>query len=173
MPKAPGRGAEVKENPEAQLRRFVEKFEPKHQALIRAVRRSLRRRLPTANELAYDNYNFFVIGYSPTERPSDAIVSLAAGANGVGLCFIHGARLPDPQRILLGAGKQTRFIRLESAETLKRPEVDALLAAAIAQSRTPFQASARPRLVIRSVSAKQRPRRAPGRSGVKKRERGA
>jgi hypothetical protein len=29
----------------------------------------LRQRLPTANELVYDNYNFFVIGYSSTERP--------------------------------------------------------------------------------------------------------
>ncbi len=51
---------------EAQLRGFV----------------ALRRRFPTAHELVYDNYNFFVIGYSPTERPSDSIVSIAAGANG-------------------------------------------------------------------------------------------
>src|SRR5919109_3101126 len=99
---------------EKQLKSFVAKFEPKHQTLIRAVRKALRRRFPTANELAYDNYNFFVIGYSPTERPSDAIVSMAARANGVGLCFIHGARLPDPHRVLLGSGNQTRFIRIDS-----------------------------------------------------------
>src|SRR5260221_12463225 len=100
---------------EKQLKGFIAKFDPKHQTLIRAVRKSLRKRFPTAYELAYDNYNFFVVGYSSTERPSDAIVSMAAGANGVGLCFIHGARLRDPGKILLGSGNQTRYIRLESA----------------------------------------------------------
>lgn len=144
---------------ERQLKRFVDKFEPKHQTLIRAVRKALRKRFPTANELAYDNYNFFVIGYSPTERPSDSIVSMAAGANGVGLCFIRGASLPDPKKILLGSGNQTRFIRLESSDVLARPEVEALVAAAIAQAKTPLKTAGRGKLIIRSVSAKQRPRR--------------
>lgn len=144
---------------ERQLKNFIEKFEPKQQTLIRSVRKALRNRFPTAYELAYDNYNFFVIGYSPTERPSDAIFSIAAGANGVGLCFIRGATLPDPKKILLGSGKQTRFIRLESAKTLERPEVESLLSAAVAQAKTPLRDSGRGSLIIRSVSAKQRPRR--------------
>jgi hypothetical protein len=144
---------------ERQLKGFIAKFEPRHQTLIRAVRKALRKRFPTAYELAYDNYNFFVIGFGSTERPSDCIVSVAAGANGIGLCFIHGASLPDPHKLLLGAGNQTRFIRLESADALARPEVEALVAAATARAKTPLQASGRGRLIIRSVSAKQRPRR--------------
>jgi Domain of unknown function (DU1801) len=146
---------------ERQLKSFIAKFEPRHQTLIRAVRKALRKRFPTGYELAYDNYNFFVLGYGSTERPSDCIVSLAAGANGVGLCFIHGARLPDPHNLLLGAGKQTRFLRLESVDVLARAEVEALVAAAIARAKTPLRASGRGRLIIRSVSAKQRPRRRP------------
>jgi hypothetical protein len=145
--------------PEDQVRRFIAKFEPRHQSLIRAVRKALRRRFPTAYELAYDNYNFFVLGYGPTERPSDCVVSMAAGANGVGLCFIHGARLPDPHKILLGSGNQTRFIRLESADVLARPDVRALITAAVARSRTPFRGSGRGTLIIRSIATKQRPRR--------------
>jgi hypothetical protein len=144
---------------EKQLASFINKFDPKHRSLIRSVRKELRKRFPTANELAYDNYNFFVIGYGPTERPSDCIVSIAAAASGVGLCFIRGASLPDPNRILLGEGNQTRFIRLESAGRLNRPEVKALLAAAVAQSKTPLPASGSGKLIIRSVSKKQRPRR--------------
>jgi hypothetical protein len=144
---------------ERQLKGFVEKFEPRHQALIRAVRKALRKRFPTAYELVYDNYNFFVIGYSPSERPSDSIVSVAAGANGVGLCFIRGASLPDPKKILLGSGNQTRFVRLKAADVLARPEVEALLSAAVAQAKIPLRATGRGKLVIRSVSAKQRPRR--------------
>jgi hypothetical protein len=146
-------------SPEQQLAGFIAKFDRRHQALIRAARRILRKRFTTAHELVYDNYNFFVIGYSPTLRPSDSIVSLTAGASGVGLCFIRGATLADPDGLLRGAGRQTRFIRLESASVLTRPAVERLVAAAIAQARTPLRASGRRELVIRSVSAKQRPRR--------------
>jgi hypothetical protein len=148
-------------DPRTQLEGFIGKFAAVDQRLIRAVRRALRARFPSANELVYDNYNFFVIGYSPTERPSDAIVSMAARANGVGLCFIQGARLPDPAKLLLGSGNQTRFLRLESAATLKRPEVEALIAAAIARAKPPLPKAGRGKLIIRSVSAKQRPRQRP------------
>jgi len=146
---------------EKQLNSFIDKFAPKNQALIRAVRKALRKRLPSANELAYDNYNFFVIGDGPTERPTDCILSIAAAANGVGLCFIRGASLPDPHKILLGSGKQTRFIRIESAEVLARPEVEALIAAALAKSQVSPPPKAKRKLIIRSVSAKQKPRRKP------------
>jgi len=144
---------------EKQLQSFIDKFEPKHQALIRAVRKALRKRLPTANELVWDNYNFFVIGYSATERPSDSVVSIAAAAHGVGLAFYRGTTLPDPHKILLGSGSQNRFIRLESVEVLRRPEVEALIAAAVSQAKTPFAASGGRKLIIRSISKKQKPRR--------------
>jgi hypothetical protein len=146
---------------EKQLKGFIAKFEPRRQTLIRAVRKALRKRFPTAFELAYDNYNFFVIGYGPTERPSDCIVSMAAGANGVSLCFIRGASLPDPDKVLLGSGSQTRFIRIDSVAVLARSEIKALFAVAIAQSKTRFAFSESGKLIIRSVSAKQRPRRRP------------
>lgn len=146
---------------EAQLRSFIDKFAPKDQKLIRAVRSAVRKRFPTANELVWDNYNFFVIGYSPTERPSDSILSIAARANGVALCFIYGATLPDPKKLLVGEGKQTRFLRVESADALAHPDVEALFRAAIAQMKIPMPASGRGKLIIRSVSAKQRPRRRP------------
>lgn len=112
---------------ETQLSAFIFKFDAKDQRLIRAVRLAVRRWFPTANELVWDNYNFLVIGYSPTERPSDSIVSIAARANGVGFCFVHGAALSDPKRIPLGSGTQTRFIRLDSVGVLARLEVEALI----------------------------------------------
>jgi len=144
---------------ESRLTEFIAKFSPEHQRMIRAVRKRLRDRFQGAYELVYDNYNFFVIGYSPTERPSDAIVSMACGSNGVGLCFLHGAKLPDPTGILEGSGKQTRFIHLDTPELLGRADVEALIAAAIARAKAPLSPAAPGRLIIRSVSAKQRPRR--------------
>ena len=115
--------------------------------------------MPTAHELVYDNYNFFVIGYSPTARPSDAVISIAASANGVGLCFIRGKGLPDPHKLLKGSGNQTRSIHLDDAATLTQPAVRRLIDEAIARSSAPFATRGRGPLVIRSVSAKQRPRR--------------
>lgn len=144
---------------EQQLAGFIKKFDSKNAALIRSVRKVLRKRLPTANELVYDNYNFFVIGYCSTERPSDCVLSIAAGANGVGLSFYHGATLPDPHKLLLGSGSQNRFIRIESAATLTRPEVEELIAAAIVQAEGPLPENGRGKLVIRSISKKQKPRR--------------
>jgi hypothetical protein len=144
---------------ERQLRTFIAKFEPKDQRLIRAVRKLIRKRLPAANELVYDNYNFFVIGYSSTERPSHTIVSIAAGASGVGLAFYYGAKLPDPHRLLLGSGNQNRFIRIPSAGVLDDPRVQALISAAVTQAKMPLAAGGKGRLIIRMVSAKQRPRR--------------
>lgn len=67
---------------ERKLQGFINKFDPENAALIRTVRKELRKRLPAANELVYDNYNFFVIGYSSTERPSDCIGSHAGAVGG-------------------------------------------------------------------------------------------
>jgi hypothetical protein len=147
-----------KADTEKQLKGFIAKFDLKHQTVIRGARELLRERFPTATELVYDNYNFFVIGYGPTERPSDSIVSIVAAANGVGLCFIRGASLPDPARNLQGSGKQTRFVRLPSADILKKPEIQTLLKLAADRAETPLPANGKGKLIIRSVSAKQRPR---------------
>jgi hypothetical protein len=151
-----GASAGASRDSEERLKTFIRKFTPNHQAVIRAARKKLRKRFPTAPELAYDNYNFFVIGFGPNERPSDCIVTIAAAANGVGLCFVRGASLPDPAKVSLGSGKQTRFVRLPSADVLDQPPVKALLAAA-----TLLPATGHGNLVIRSVSAKQRARRNP------------
>ena len=145
---------------ETTLRTFIAKFDPAHQRLIGDVRAALRRRFPAAHELVYDNYNFFVIGYSATLRPSDAVLSIAASAAGVSLCLTHGAALADPSRLLRGAGKQTRSLRVESASDLDRAEVAALMATAAASAPVPLRDGPPGTLVIRSVSAKQRPRRA-------------
>ncbi|HKV09773.1 MAG TPA: hypothetical protein VJ725_16645, partial [Thermoanaerobaculia bacterium] len=97
-----------KRTPAAELRSFIDRFDPTDQKLIRSVRAAVRRRLPTANELVYDYSNSVVIGYSPTDRGIDGIVSIAARADGVRLYFMHGPQLPDPKGLLLGSGKQTR-----------------------------------------------------------------
>jgi hypothetical protein len=125
---------------ETQLESFIVKFEPEVAAVARAARAVMRRRFPTALELVYDNYNFLAVGYAASERASDCIVSLAVGPRGVALSFYYGASVPDPTGRLLGSGNQNRFVRLDSAETLMEPVVEALIAAAAAQAKTPLPA---------------------------------
>ena len=144
--------------PEKQLAGFIAKFAPEMAKRIRAARANMRRRIPQAVEIVYDNYNFFVIGYGPSEKAGDAIFSLAAQAKGLSLCFLQGARLPDPHHVLRGSGNVVPNIGLETADTLDRPEVAALIEVALKQAKAPLLAQGRHQLIIKSVSATQRPR---------------
>jgi hypothetical protein len=145
--------------PDKQIAGFLAKFDPVLAKKIQAGRVILRKRFPTAVEIVYDNYNFLVFGFATTERPSSTIVALAANSKGVGLSFYWGATLPDPHKILQGSGSQNRFIRLPTLEILFDPQVAALINDAEAQAKIPFSKSARGYTLIKSVSAKQRPRR--------------
>jgi hypothetical protein len=146
--------------PEKQLAGFMARFTPEVAALARGALARMRARFPNAIQMVYDNYNFLVIGFSPTERPSEAIFSIALFARGVSLCFLQaGPKLPDPEKLLRGSGKRVRHIRLESAAVLDRPAVKALMSAALKRAVVPFDATVPGRLIIKSISAKQRPRR--------------
>jgi len=147
--------------PEAQLRSYIDRLDPKNQKLIRSVRAAVRKRFPTANELAYDYNRFFVIGYSPTDRGIDSIVAIAARATGVSLYFSQGPQLPDPKRLLRGSGKQTRFIQVDAASQLAHPDVEALIAATIDQARIPLPSKGKGSLIIKSDGAEKPPRRRP------------
>ena len=147
------------DTPAKRLAGFLAKYAPAVARLARASRVALRKRLPTAIELVYDNYQFLAVGFSATERASDCLVSLAVSPKGVALSFYYGSSLPDPDGILLGSGKQNRYVRLDSAATLAKPAVEALLRAAMKRAKNPLPAMGRGYAVIKSVSTKQRPRR--------------
>jgi len=88
------------------------------------------------------------------------IVSIAADVNGVGLSFYRGADIRDPRDLLAGSGKQNRFLRLpDGVETLAQPGVAELLNVAEAQAPKPMREHGALVSIMRSVSAKQRPRR--------------
>src|SRR5438105_11524764 len=92
-------------------------------AQARAVLATMRKRLPGAVELVYDNYNGLVVGFGPTERPSEAVFSVVIYPRQLNLCFLYGASLKDPDGLLRGDGKQVRNIILDSARRLDEPEV--------------------------------------------------
>jgi hypothetical protein len=125
------------------------------------VRRSLRKRLPTAHEVVYEYRDFFVISYSPNERGYEGVLAIRANADGVKLYFNRGKELPDPAKLLRGSGNQTRWIHVEGASTLASPDVARLIDEAIARNRVPFAPTGRGPVVIRSPSTRQRRRRRP------------
>ncbi len=142
-----------------QVAGFIAKFDPAIAQLVRSARTVLRKRYPTAIELVYDNYNALAIGYSSTQRTSDVLFSLAVYAHGVNLYFMYGRSLPDPQRLLQGNGKQGAFVRLTDLRVLDHPDVKGLMDAAVSQADPPLLPRDRGRTIIKSISAKQRPRR--------------
>lgn len=150
--------ANKKSSPESELKALVGRLDPKIQRLTRSVRTAVRKRFPTANELAYDYKSFVVIAYSPTERGIDGVVSIAARPNGVFFYFSHGPQLPDPKGLLQGSAKMVRFIQVEAASRLAHPDVEALMAASIAHSSIPLPSKGEGRLIMMSTGKKQRPR---------------
>ncbi len=151
--------AVARRSAEAKLRSLITKFAPARQRLVGAMRRWLRKRLPTAHEVVYEYHDFFVISYSPNEHGYDGVFAIRAGTNGVRLYLNRGKGLPDPEKLLQGSGTQTRWILLEGASTLVRPAVGCLADEAIARNRVPFARTGRGPVVIRSVPAKKRQRR--------------
>jgi len=143
---------------ETELRRLITKFAPAHLRLIGAVRRSLRKRLPTAHEVVYEYRDCFVISYSPSERGYEGVLAIRGSADGVKLYFTQGKGLPDPQKLLRGSAN-ARWILLEGASTIARPAVARLMDEAIARSRVPFARTGRGPVVIRQTAAKQRRRK--------------
>jgi hypothetical protein len=144
---------------EEQLASFIAKFTPEVATLARSILAAMRARYPTAIELVYDNYNALAIGFGPSEKTSHAIFSVAVFPRWVSLFFLQGKQLPDPEGILQGSGNVARHIRLPSAGRLDELSVKNLMEEATARAAVPFSAQGAPRLIIKSISAKQRPRR--------------
>jgi hypothetical protein len=155
----PRRAKDDGESAEEQLAGFLAKYDDKVAQLARKLRKRMQKRLPGMIELVYDNYNFLVIGYGPTERPSEAIFSLVIAPRWVRLCFLEGVLLKDPHKVLAGGGNQVRNARLLSEADFDNPHLQALMDDAIQLSEVRVYPRQKRRLIIRSVSAKQRPRR--------------
>ena len=147
---------------EKELAGFLKKFLPDIVKQAKAIRAKLQALLPGSVEMVYDNWNGLVIGFGPTERPSEAFLSMLIVPRWVTLCFLQGAKLSDPKKLMKGSGNIVRSIRLESPADIDKPEIRALIAQAVKLSPKPLGAPSEARLVIKSISPKQRPRRPKG-----------
>ena len=147
------------DTPARQWAAFLSKYDPASAARAKAAVARLRKYVPGAVELVYDNYNALVVGFGPSERASEAILSIALYPRWVTLFFLQGARLDDPARLLKGAGTRVRHVILSDVAILDEPALRGLIRQAIATAPRPIDVRVPRRMVIRSVSARQRPRR--------------
>jgi hypothetical protein len=145
--------------PEEQLSSFIAKFLPEIGAQAEAILGIMRRRYPTALELVYDNYNALAIGFSPTEKTSQAIFSIALYPRWVSLFFLQARGLHDPAKLLRGGGNVVRYVVLTSPRMLNDPAIEALMQEAVERAKVPFNPAGAHRLIIKSISPRQRPRR--------------
>ena len=147
-------------SPTAQWRSFLAKYHPKTAAEARRALMKMRALVPGATEMVYDNYNALVVGFGPSERASEAVLSLAVFPKWVTLCFLqNGPRIPDPDQLLQGSGNVVRHVRLTSAEDLDKPAVKRLIRETLRMAEVPIKRSAKGRMLIKSVSARRRSRK--------------
>jgi hypothetical protein len=149
------------DSPAAQLRRFIARFSPDIAALGRGTLARMRKRLPTATQVVYDNYNALGIGFSPAERAGGVIFSIVLYPRRVSLFFMQAMKsgLSDPDHLLQGSGNLVRFIPLESPAMIDSAPVRRLMAQALKGARVPLPRTGKGKLIIKAISAKQRPRR--------------
>jgi hypothetical protein len=152
------------------LNRFIDRYTPEIAKLARGALARMRKRLPTAYQLVYDNYNTCAIGFGPTERASDVIFSIALYPQRVSLFFLQAMKsnLRDPQKLLQGSGNLVRFVPLDSAAQIDSAAVQGLMKQAVVAARVPLRGSGKGQVIIKSISARQRPRRPAGAKGSRR-----
>lgn len=144
---------------EARLEGFIARFNDKVAGEARAAVARMRRLLPGATLLVYDNYNALAITFGAGEALAGVVFSIAVYPRWASLFFARGVDLDDPHGLLKGEGSRVRHIVLADVALLDDPRVRELMEQAMAHA-PELADDARPgRLIIKSVSAKQRPRR--------------
>ena len=147
----------------AHLEAAIDKYDPKIAALGRKALALMRKRLPGALEMVYDNYNALGVGFSGADKSSKIPLSVVLYPRWITLFFMKGGALPDPERRLEGKGSTVRSIRIETpkalADLFADDYVGQLMTAAVMNSGWVLQSKARGRVLIKLVTPKQRPRR--------------
>ena len=138
---------------------FIARYTPEIASRAEAILEKMRDWYPTALELVYDNYNALVVGFGPSEFASEAIFSIVLYPRWVSLFFLQARGIPDPEKWLQGSGSVARHILLPSPSVLDEPAVRSLMKAAEARAVAALDPRGKHRVVIKSISAKQRPRR--------------
>jgi hypothetical protein len=108
---------------------FLASYPAEVRDLAHAARRMLLGALPGSEETLDETARVIGFGYGPGYK--NCVCSLIMSQKGVKVGIAYGATLPDPDRLLQGAGKVHRHVALKSIADLKQPGVKSLVKAAL------------------------------------------
>lgn len=141
-----------------QFDEFLARFAPEIAAQARAVLDRVREFVPGAIELVYNNERALVVGFGPTARAGDTVLSVAIYPRWVTLFCMHGATVRDPFHLLHGTGSAVRGVRIHDLAQFDDERLQMLVETAVAMAPKPIDPSAERVMIIKPVSEKPRPR---------------
>ncbi len=151
-------------NAETQLAGLFSSYPPAIAKLGKGLHERLRARLSGLNEIVYvyERQRSVVISYSPTEKGYEGVCSLALDPQRAKLHFSRGPELARsaPSGLLQGSAKTVRYVVLSSVQDLGRPEIEALLAAALKLAKVEPVAGGKGKLVVKAKEQHKRAARA-------------
>lgn len=145
-----------------QLEAFFDKFPVDIASEGRALLGRLEARVPGATIMVYDNYNALAIGFAAEDRVSTVVLSIALYPKWINLFFMRGVELRDRHGLLKGNGSKVRHVPKVTSASFDDERIEALIDQALGIAQPPIDPAAPGKLLIKSISAKQRPRRPAG-----------
>jgi hypothetical protein len=112
-----------------QIDELLARYPQPVQETAAAARALLTSMLPGVEESADIPAKLIVYRYGPGYK--GALFTLILSQKGVKLGVVRGAELPDPKKLMAGAGKVHRHVPLRSAADLKQPGLKPLLKTAL------------------------------------------
>jgi hypothetical protein len=118
------------------LLKFLKPFDEEITGLVLWLREFVWDLYPKTNELIYDNYNALAFGWSPTDKVGHTFCSIAVGrtSKNVHFGFYWGSEIADPEKKLIGEGKQYRYILVKDEKSFPKAYMKKLLKEAYANS---------------------------------------
>jgi hypothetical protein len=116
---------------------------------------------PHCNELIWDNYNALALGWSPTDKLGHIFCSIAVYRTNqnIHFGFYWGNEIADPEKKLIGNGKQYRYFPVKDLNEFPKAYIKKLMKEAYANSLGKVKDKTQLRkgeTIVKSISAAKR-----------------
>ncbi len=108
---------------------ILAKYDEQVTGLAATLQNFLKKELKDIIEIPDPAANMIAYGYGPGY--TDMICTIILSKKGVKLGFYKGSELPDPAKLLAGAGKIHRYVEIRSEKDIRSAPLKALLKAAL------------------------------------------
>ena len=147
------------------LKKFLKPFPPDVKETVLWLRDFVWNLYPQSNELIYDNYNALAFGWSPTDRVGHVFSNIAIGRTSLNIQFgfYWGNQIADPEKKLIGNGKQYRYFLVKNIGSFPKSYMKKLLKEAFTNSMLKVKDEKQimeGKTIVKSISAVKRIKKA-------------